>query len=159
MTGPSRIASAGTKQGGKPVFQSPGHPNGIYSAAEMFVEINDDDDPLRAVIEAMIASKAMDDKAVYLSRGRQHASLPLEDLRTLWTEAFKALFYSRPKVSSTPMDDVAAELALRGEDPPYDRMPLEIDSIYTVISAQSDDYPAIGAPIRAFLKLMANPKN
>jgi hypothetical protein len=123
------------------------------------VEINDDDDPLRAVIEAMIASKAMDDRAAYLSRGRQHASLPLEDLRTLWTEAFKAFLYSRPKVSSTPMDDAAAELALRGEGPPYDRMALEIDSIHTVISAQSDDYPAIRAPIQAFLKLMVSPKN
>lgn len=118
-----------------------------------------DDDALQAVVKAMIANQAMDDQAAYLSRGRAYASLPLEELMTLWTEASKAFFFDPPKVRCTPMDDFAAELALRGETPPYSRMPLEIDSIRMELRSQPDGHEAIWGHIHAFLELMANPKH
>jgi hypothetical protein len=119
------------------------------------MEIGDEN----GIVEAMIASKAMDDQAAYLSRGRQHSLLPLGDLRTLWTTTFKAWFYGRPNLSPTPIDDITAELAIRGESPPYDSVTPELDAAQVEIRASGPDASAFWAAIGAFILSLSHPKN
>jgi hypothetical protein len=64
----------------------------------------------------------MEETAAYLRRGRQHESLELPELNDHWVTAFRDWFDSREQSHALAVEDLAAELRLRGLDPPYSRI-------------------------------------
>ena len=71
----------------------------------------------------------MDQAQSYLDRGRQLRRFCDADLKEIWVVAFERWFESRSTQTGRIMDDVAAEIRLRGLNMPYDRVKSKIDHL------------------------------
>ena len=78
---------------------------------------------------AFLRAAQMDQAQSYLERGRQLRELCDADLKEIWVEAFDRWFESRSTRTGRIMDDVAAEIRLRGLNMPYDRVKSKIDRL------------------------------
>jgi hypothetical protein len=74
---------------------------------------------------AFLAHIAMEETRDYLERGRHFSGLSTEELKRSWTDAFKLWCAHRTAESQREFDDLAAELRLRGEEPPYETVEAE----------------------------------
>jgi hypothetical protein len=81
------------------------------------------EDELDEDLSGYLASKTLDEDAQYVARGRMHRQLSKEELIAKWAAAFR-------RMADEPLDrclrsseeDLAAELRLRGIEPPYKSM-------------------------------------
>ena len=89
---------------------------------------------IEALVDALLESELMERTAAYLSRGRPYSTERAEDVETGWTAAFKRSFATRSPEVQREVDDLAAELRLRGLEPPYDSMQPELDAAREQIS-------------------------
>jgi len=81
-------------------------------------EMNSDDDP--EVLQTVLRAAALEETESYLVRGRRFERLSKEDLSERWIAGFKAWCRDRTLELQREFDDAAAELMLRGEEPPFD---------------------------------------
>ena len=81
-------------------------------------KMNSDDDP--EVLQTVLRAAALEETESYLVRGRRFERLSKEDLSERWIAGFKAWCRDRTLELQREFDDAAAELMLRGEEPPFD---------------------------------------
>lgn len=93
----------------------------------------DDDDELPDIADTIVkhtlAKSEMDDTAVYLQAGRAHQGLAVAALEELFVNAFRAWALaasSGQRYDHTRLDGIRAEFRLRGIEPAYDRVKLEM---------------------------------
>jgi hypothetical protein len=92
----------------------------------------------------------------YLWRGRSYASLFTGDVKEKWISAFKTRVHD--KKPNPELDDLAAELRLRGVDRPYDAVQPEIADLerrlrshLQNLDTSDPQYRALLAEIQQFL--------
>jgi len=80
----------------------------------------------QADIHAFLQRRRLKLKREYLSRGRRFANLNDEQLTENWIAAVRTWLARKGPVTELAMDDLTAELRLRGFEPPYDAMNREL---------------------------------
>src|SRR5262249_46561341 len=72
-----------------------------------------------AVVNAFLQHKSMEQVQGYLARGRRFAKLDVKRLNTDWIISVRIWLAHKHRTKERVMDDLAAELRLRGLEPPY----------------------------------------
>ena len=108
---------------------------------------------------AMIADTAMRETEVYLGRGRTFASTAIDEIRLRWIAAFKAWFHSRTEDNLREMNDLEAELRLRGVEPPYEKVGPELEAMRAEIERAGPRNPSVERAIQEFRASLSTPKN
>jgi hypothetical protein len=111
-----------------------------------------------ATVRAVAESTEMDETAAYMRRGRVLSSLTVDTLNLRWTAAFKKCIASRDPEGMRVLNDLSAELRLRGLDPPADTVKPELDAIQAEIAAAGPDNPGIRDAIRRFFEARNKPQ-
>jgi hypothetical protein len=122
------------------------------------------DDPKpedRALVDEFLAHELMNETADYVRRGRRYLSLPLSELNDRWIPAFRDAVSNGMVDRVVDMDDLAAELRLRGLDPPFDRVADEVEKLTADLEKTGPDStsPAVRNAIKEFLIARSKPKN
>jgi hypothetical protein len=83
-------------------------------------EMADDprDDP-EAIVNAFLQHKSLEQTQDYLVRGRRFAKLDVAQLNEDWIIAVRSWLAHKDRTNERMMDDLVAELRLRGLEPPY----------------------------------------
>ena len=100
----------------------------------------------------------MDDTAAYMRRGRVFSPLAVDALDLRWTAAFKRCVASRDSEDRRVLNDLSAELRLRGLEPPADTVKPELDAIQAEIAAAGPDNPGVRDAIRKFFDARNKPQ-
>lgn len=87
------------------------------------------DKKLNQEIMAMFASRRMDEQQSYLVRGRALVSQETEALLSAWLFELNAWADDKVQFDRQRMDDVEAELGLRGIDVPADQAPDAVEKL------------------------------
>ena len=72
-----------------------------------------------AILNAFLQHKSMEQMQDYLARGRRFAKLDIGRLNEDWVIAVRSWLAHKHRTKERMMDDLAAELRLRGLEPPY----------------------------------------
>ena len=98
----------------------------------------------------------------YVSRGRLHEGLSESELNERWIHYFRPFATGENVKYTKEMDDVTAELSLRGMEPPLDRVPEECAALVGRFNALGLDTlkgsPEVRAKLAAFMAERARPK-
>src|SRR5215467_16117202 len=82
-----------------------------------------EDDPrggrAKAIVDAFLQHEGMEQRQDYLVRGRRFADFDVRRLNAEWVLAVRRWLARKSRSNERTMDDLAAELRLRGFDPPY----------------------------------------
>jgi hypothetical protein len=87
------------------------------------------DDPRKdfeAVVEAFLQHKSLEQTQDYLVRGRRFAKLDVAQMNEDWIIAVRSWLTHKNRTNERMMDDLAAELRLRGLEPPYGAVEQEL---------------------------------
>jgi hypothetical protein len=71
----------------------------------------------------------MNETKAYFDRGRRFEKLDVAQLNEKWVVVFKVYFADHTRQQGLEMDDLAAELRLRGLDPPFEAVKAEISKL------------------------------
>ena len=89
-----------------------------------------DDDPRQAraetMVNAFLQNKSMEQRQDYLTRGRRFANVEVGRLNADWILAVRRWLSGKNRPNERTMDDLAAELRLRGLEPPYGAIEQEL---------------------------------
>jgi hypothetical protein len=77
-------------------------------------------------IYAFLQRRNIDQRWSYLARGRRFIVLDVGQLSKSWITAVKNWLARKDRASEITMDDLTAELRLRGLEPPYDAVKQEL---------------------------------
>jgi hypothetical protein len=83
-------------------------------------------DRAAAMVEAFLQHRKMERTQDYLARGRRFAALDVGQLSENWITAVRSWLARKNRSHEQMMDDLAAELQLRGSEPPYDAVKHEL---------------------------------
>jgi hypothetical protein len=86
------------------------------------------EDLAKTNINAFLQRKSIEQKRNYLARGRRFIILDVAQLNKSWVTAVRNWLASKDRASEITMDDLTAELRLRGLEPPYDAVKQELTS-------------------------------
>lgn len=117
---------------------------------------DDRDEALRKTasetVESFLAHESMNETARYLARGRRYEAWTNADVQDRWVMAFKTWF-ADTSGSSDEVDDLAAELRLRGEEPPVDRISEETEIMrQQFLAIEKPDTSSMRERLAAYLK-------
>jgi hypothetical protein len=84
------------------------------------------EDRAEAMIVAFLEHRKMEQTQDYLTRGRRFATLDAEQLSEDWIMAVRRWLARKNRPGERMMDDLSAELQLRGFEPPYDAVKQEL---------------------------------
>lgn len=117
-----------------------------------------DEDWFGQIAEALLQTIQMNETAAYLSRGRAFATMSTEEVRRRWIVAFKhwATSISGPN-EAREMDDLNAELRLRGVEPPLEAVLPELVSLRERIGVIGPDSPGVREMIQGFIDSINKP--
>jgi hypothetical protein len=87
--------------------------------------VGDPRDP-EAMVKAFLQYKIMEHMQDYLNRGRRFAKIDDERLSKDWIIAVRSWLAHKRRAKERIMDDLAAELRLRGLEPPYGAVEKEL---------------------------------
>ena len=79
-----------------------------------------------ALVNAFLKHKGMEQRQDYLARGRRFATLDVGQLTEGWIIAVRNWLAHKDRTNELHMDDLAAELRLRGLEPPYGAVEQEL---------------------------------
>jgi hypothetical protein len=79
-----------------------------------------------AIVNAFLQHKSMEQMQNYLARGRGFAKLDVGRLNKDWIIAVRSWLAHKDRTKERLMDDLAAELRLRGLEPPYGAVEQEL---------------------------------
>jgi hypothetical protein len=79
-----------------------------------------------AILNAFLQHKSMEQMQDYLARGRRFAKLDIGRLNEDWVIAVRSWLAHKHRTKERLMDDLAAELRLRGLEPPYGAVEQEL---------------------------------
>ena len=89
-----------------------------------------DDDRRQAraetIVNAFFQNKSMEQRQDYLTRGRRFANVEVGRLNADWILAVRRWLSGNNRPNERTMDDLAAELRLRGLKPPYGAIEQEL---------------------------------
>jgi hypothetical protein len=83
------------------------------------------EDP-EAVVNAFLQHKSLEQTQDYLVRGRRFAKLDVAQMNEDWINAVRGWLAHKDRTNERMMDDLAAELRLRGVEPPYGAVEQEL---------------------------------
>ncbi len=111
--------------------------------------------------EAYVQHVLMNETKDYLERGRRFAQLRIDQVNEALATAFKIYFATRLRRSALSMDDLGAELRLRGRDPPFDAVQSEIADLRVELEQVNPDElrPELDRQIDEFLNALRKPPN
>jgi hypothetical protein len=88
-----------------------------------------DDDDIAKVTRAWIENKPFEQAQAYARRGRRYESLATDEVKERWVVAFKRMVGDvRDTSLQREPNDLEAELTLRQEQPPFERVREEMDA-------------------------------
>ena len=112
------------------------------------------------LVKAFLDHSEMEFIRSYLERGRSFADVPTEGVEEAWATAFKLACVHGQTSHKIELNDLTAELRLRGLDPPERLVQAAIkivqERVRNLPEAASD---ALQAMISGFLDEMGKPKN
>jgi hypothetical protein len=73
----------------------------------------------KAIVNAFLQHKSLERTQDYLARGRRFAKLDIGQLNKGWIIAVRSWLGHKDRPNERMMDDLTAELRLRGLEPPY----------------------------------------
>jgi hypothetical protein len=79
-----------------------------------------------AIVNAFLQHRSMKQMQDYLARGRRFAKLDIGRLNNDWIIAVRSWLAHKHRTKERMMDDLAAELRLRGLEPPYGAVEQEL---------------------------------
>jgi hypothetical protein len=79
-----------------------------------------------AILNAFLQHKSMEQMQDYLARGRRFIKLDIGRLNEDWVIAVRSWLAHKHRTKERLMDDLAAELRLRGLEPPYGAVEQEL---------------------------------
>ena len=85
-------------------------------------------------IFAFLQRRSIEQRRSYLARGRRFVVLDVVQLSKSWTTAVKNWLARKDRASEITMDDLTAELRLRGLEPPYGAVKQELATRFGRIS-------------------------
>jgi hypothetical protein len=96
-------------------------------APEKVDEMADDprEDP-EAVVKTFLQHKSLEQMQDYLARGRRFTTFDVRQLTKDWIIAVRSWLAHKDHTNERMMDDLAAELRLRGLEPPYPAVEKEL---------------------------------
>ena len=109
--------------------------------------------------KAMLESRAMKERADYLRRGREHVGLTTEAAQELWIATFQAWVSDRTQNRERAFNDVNAELDLRGESLPFEKVPNEVEVIRKELLLACPNSPELHEAIDEFREELRGPRN
>jgi hypothetical protein len=111
-----------------------------------------------AMIGVFLQHKSMEQTQGYLVRGRRFAALDLGRLRADWVSAVRNWLARKDQAGEQMLDDLTAELHLRGSTPPYDSVKKELVSGIAGIkgSAQNELWSEFAREITEFMRTKPN---
>ena len=77
-------------------------------------------------IYAFLQRRSLEQRRSYLARGRRFLVLDVGQLNKSWITAVKNWLTRKDRANEVTMDDLTAELRLRGLEPPYDAVKQEL---------------------------------
>ena len=85
-------------------------------------------------IHAFLQRRSIEQRRNYLARGRRFVILDVGQLSNSWISAVRNWLARKDRTSEVTMDDLTAELRLRGLEPPYDAVQQELATRFGRIS-------------------------
>lgn len=86
------------------------------------------DDDISKLTQAWIENKPLEQAQAYVRRGRCYAELPTDEVKERWVTAFRRMVTDvRDTSLQREPNDLEAELTLRQEQPPFERVRKEMD--------------------------------
>jgi hypothetical protein len=85
-------------------------------------------------IDAFLQHTSLGQRRDYLARGRRFGTLDGGQLRESWIIAVRNWLARKDRAAELTMDDLTAELRLRGLEPPYDAIKQELTTRFGRIS-------------------------
>ena len=82
-----------------------------------------------AMADAILANALLEETAQYLWRGRQFKTTSEVELKLRWVEALRRWIKTHSPGNVRQLDDLSAELRLRGLEPPEDSVQPELSSM------------------------------
>src|SRR6266498_3852721 len=79
-------------------------------------------------IHAFLQRSSIEQRRKYLARGRRFVILDAGQLSNSWISAVRNWLARKDRTSEVTMDDLTAEMRLRGLEPPYDAVKQELAS-------------------------------
>jgi hypothetical protein len=79
--------------------------------------------------EEYLQHALMNETKAYFDRGRRFEKLDVTQLNEKWVVVFKVYLADHTRQQGLEMDDLAAELRLRGLDPPFEAVKAEISKL------------------------------
>ena len=87
------------------------------------------DDDITKLTRAWIENKPFEQAQAYARRGRRYQNLATDEVKERWVAAFKRMIAEiRDTTLQREPDDLEAELTLRQERPPFERVREEMDA-------------------------------
>jgi hypothetical protein len=87
---------------------------------------NDPREDPEAVVNAFLQHKSLEQMQDYLARGRRFTKLDVRQLTEDWIIAVRSWLAHKGRTKERMMDDLTAELRLRGLEPPYGAVEQEL---------------------------------
>jgi hypothetical protein len=81
---------------------------------------------IAAMVHAFLQHRSIEQTQDYLARGRRFATLDVGQLSEDWIIAVRSWLARKDRARERMMDDLTAELQLRGSEPPYDSVKKEL---------------------------------
>ena len=122
---------------------------------------HDEDEGEYIDAEEYLQHALMNETKAYFDRGRRFANVDVAQLNEKWVVIFKAYFADHNRQQGLEMDDLAAELRLRGLDPPFEAVKAEISKLQGALKrigphASSPDFEQ---KVSEFLVQRSKPKH
>jgi hypothetical protein len=124
---------------------------------------DEDDDHTNAMVDAFLQHTQMEETQQYLSRGREFKTISEAELKLRWAEAFRRWCKAHSPGHVRKLDDLSAELRLRGLEPPEDSVKVELSMMREEIQHEYKSDPdwqeEIAKRIAEFREAMDKPSS
>lgn len=119
------------------------------------------EDRFDQLAEAFLKHAHMEEMADYASRGRRFSDLGANELQPRWEEAVRAWLRDRTPDRQRDMDDLAAEIRLRGGEPSTDALQAEMAAMQEELRriGPDEENESINAQIRKFMQAREKPSS
>jgi hypothetical protein len=112
-----------------------------------------------AMVHAYLQHRSIEQTQDYLARGRRFATLDVGQLSEDWIIAVRSWLARKDRARERMMDDLTAELQLRGSEPPYDAVKKELAARFAGIedAAQNKIRSEVAREIGEFMREREKP--
>src|SRR5229473_5280476 len=117
------------------------------------------EDRAEAMVDAFLQHRSIEQTQDYLARGRRFATLDVGQLSEDWIIAVRSWLARKDRARERMMDDLTAELQLRGSEPPYDAVKKELAARFAGIenAAQNKIWSEVAREIGEFMREREKP--